>query len=39
MLIKRLFVLAALCVAHLTVARSVPIFNVARFGEATFSDV
>jgi hypothetical protein len=35
MLIKRLFVLAALCVSGLAVARSMPIFGVARFGEAS----
>ena len=34
MFIKRLFVLAALCVSGLAVARSMPIFGVARFGEA-----
>ena len=35
MLIKRLVVLAALCVSGLAVARSMPIFGVARFGEGS----
>ena len=35
MLIKRLVVLAALCVSGLAVARSMPIFGVARFGEVS----
>ena len=35
MLIKRLFVLAALCVSGLAVARAMPVFGVARFGEAS----
>ena len=35
MFIKRLFVLAALFVSGLAVARSMPIFGVARFGEAS----
>ena len=35
MLIKRFVVLAALCVSGLAVARSMPIFGVARFGEAS----
>ena len=35
MLIKRLVVLAALCVTGLAVARAMPIFGVARFGEAS----
>ena len=35
MLIKRLVMLAALCVSGLAVARSMPIFGVARFGEAS----
>ena len=35
MLVKQLVVLAALCVSGLAVARSMPIFGVARFGEAS----
>ena len=34
MRIKRFVVLAALCVSGLAVARSMPIFGVARFGKA-----
>lgn len=39
MLIKRLVVLAALCFSGLAVARSMPIFGAARFGEAQFGGV
>ena len=39
MLIKQLFVLTALCVSGFAVARSMPIFGVARFGEAQFGGV
>ena len=39
MLIKQLFVLTALCVSGFAVARSMPIFGVARFGEAQFGSV
>ena len=39
MLIRRLVVLAALCLSGLAVARSMPIFGVARFGEAQFGGV
>ena len=39
MLVKRLVMLAALCVSGLAVARSMPIFGVARFGEAQFGGV
>ena len=35
MLIKRFVLLAALCVSGLAVARAMPIFGVARFGEAS----
>ena len=39
MLIRRFVVLAALCLSGLAVARSTPIFGVARFGEAQFGGV
>ena len=41
MLIKRFVLLAALCVSGLAVARAMPIFGVARFGEASsaFGDI
>ena len=39
MLIRRFVVLAALCLSGLAVARSMPIFGVARFGEAQFGGV
>ena len=35
MRIKRFVVLAALCVSGLAVARAMPVFGVARFGEAS----
>jgi len=39
MLIKRFVVVAALCLSGLALARSMPIFGVARFGEAQFGGV
>jgi len=39
MIIKRLVVLTALCLSGLAAARSMPIFGVARFGEAPFGGV
>jgi hypothetical protein len=39
MLIKRFVLLAALCFSGLAVARNMPIFGVARFGEAQFGGV
>ena len=39
MLIKQLVVLAALCFSGFAVARSMPTFGVARFGEAQFGGV
>ena len=39
MLIKRFVLLAALCVSGLAVARSMPVFGVARFGEGQFGGV
>ena len=39
MLIKRFVVVAALCLSGLALASSMPIFGVARFGEAQFGGV
>ena len=39
MMMKRLVVLTALCLSGLAAARSMPIFGVARLGEASFGGV